>query len=41
MIAFPHWFFEAVIYGGIVLAIAGAVMLLIFWFMDMKRKSLW
>jgi hypothetical protein len=41
MIFFPRWFFSLMVYGGIALAIGGAVVLLILLLRDWKRSQLW
>jgi hypothetical protein len=41
MILFPAWFFEAVVYGGIVLAAIGSVLLLVLLLRDIGGQKTW
>jgi hypothetical protein len=41
MILFPAWFFAALVYGGIALAVVSGTLLLILLIRDVGGKSLW
>lgn len=41
MILFPLWFFETIVYGGIVLAAASGVLLLALLVRDVGGKTIW
>ncbi len=41
MILFPKWFFTILVYGGITLAIASGVLLLVLLVRDVGGRKLW
>lgn len=41
MTLFPTWFFAAIVYGSIGLAVLGAGLLLALLTRDIRRRSLW
>ncbi len=41
MMLFPEWFFAVLVYGGIALAIASGLLLVILLLRDVGGKTLW